>query len=189
MPQELKPPYSGGLVAPDIFARQPELGVLVASVAHLWSIIEMHLADLVVHIAGQHALTIFLSTVSLDMKLSALSAVARQSLPTALYEEFRDHVQPDIRRRAKERNKIVHARWAENGEFPDGIIMLPHFGDLSNATKFVELYRAPDLVEILNRIAFLESAVRDFGHRVYLLKAEEERVRLKKARESVGGPS
>jgi hypothetical protein len=154
--------------------RQPKLGALIATISHLWAMIEMHLADVMVHAGGKTALGIYLTLTSLDVKLAVLHTAVKQELPSEMHKEFRDSLGPEIRKRAQDRNKIAHARWAENGTFPNGIIMLPHFGDLWSEKRSVDLYEERDFLEIIKRLASVESAVRDFAYRVYCLRVKSE---------------
>jgi hypothetical protein len=170
MPRPLRPPYTGGGVSIDVLLRQPKLGASIATISHLWAMIEMHMADIMLHTAGKAALHIYLSMIPLDMKLSALLAAIKTELPQDFQMFFIDKIQPEIRKRAKERNKIAHARWAENGAFPECIIMLPHIGDILSKKKSVDLYEEKDFTEIIHRITQTENIIRDFSYQIFCIR-------------------
>jgi hypothetical protein len=179
----------GGGISYDILLSKPEFGAHIATVSHIWAMIEMDLADLLDFMAGQDsgaALSLYLSMVSLDLRLSALSTVAQRALPKPMQDEL-DKLLPTIRKAHKERNRVAHARWAENGVFPDGIILLPHAGDVFAGKKSVYLYKVADFLEIEKRLVTTAEETRKFSYEVYLLAAEKERQTLARIRSGPPG--
>ena len=59
---------------------------------------------------------------SLTAKLDVISAVLKPRISDELYLHFQNDLRKDIRRRARERNRVVHGPWALCDDYPDDLI-------------------------------------------------------------------
>ena len=180
MPEELKPPYTGGGISTHVLLWKPEFGPHIATVSHIWAMIEMNLADLMMwmeRLGSLASVNEYLSIYRFDLRVSKISAAAKNVLPQYLQDKL-----PEMFKKLtvchSERNRLAHARWAENWAFPDGIIMLPHAEEFFAGKKSIWLYKIKDFVEIERRLVAAEGETHALSYSVYELLAERERQSL-----------
>ena len=62
---------------------------------------------------------------SLSARLDIISAILKPRIPEELYERFQETVMPDIRGRARERNRVIHGHWLICDDYPNDLIYAP----------------------------------------------------------------
>lgn len=95
---------------------------------------------------------------ALATRLDFIASVARAKMPSNLLEEFVKQIQPEIRSRARERNRVVHGHWKTCAEFPDDLI-------LDSSTEGLMRYAASDFDVIASRIQGTTVLVVDYWER------------------------
>ena len=124
MPQPYKP--KGKLVfGPDALLARPELSAHIGAIATMWTVIEEGWGYILAEMLGADAKTgmlIYLSLTGTATQTTVLSTVAEQTLPDSLLQQFRDLMKAS-RGRARERNTIVHGRWAIDPGDPSGLVL------------------------------------------------------------------
>lgn len=169
MPKILKRPYQGGGTFDDFFGDRPNFAIELATTMHVWTTIELDLADLLIFLQRGDAralMAVYFSITSLEARLNTLQMIVKNTLPEEFHKQF-IALSKNVRKGAKKRNAIAHARWAENGVFPDGIIRLPHAYEVFNKKREVELWRIPDFKEINRELKVLRRQTSAFAHQVY----------------------
>ena len=59
---------------------------------------------------------------SLNARLDIVEAIIRPRIDATLFEEYVKQIQPELRRRAGERNRVVHSEWHVCDRWPDDLI-------------------------------------------------------------------
>jgi hypothetical protein len=170
MPQEPSHPDRG--YSARILLDRPEFGAHIATVLHMWANIEHELANLMLYMLegeASEAVAIYLSIVSLEIKLSMIQLVAKKRLSASMYNEFSLRLYKQLKDRGHERNRVAHARWAVSDTSPDGIVMLPHAYDVFYRGKSKQLYKVSDFVAMENRMLALFNQLNQFVYALYRL--------------------
>lgn len=90
---------------------------------------------------------------SLKARLDLLSSIVHQRLP-ALASRFEAELMPEIRKRARERNRIVHGKWFVHDKLQEVIL-------LDDGPNFFS-YSVKDFDQVADRIRGTWHALRDF---------------------------
>lgn len=132
MPQPLTEPYTL-MSKPKLVLDYPEHAIGIALVASEWAALESHLISsfsfclFALHADGvpsqKIAATAWHNLDSLKARLDLLKAIAADRIPRSLLADFVSVVEPEIRKRAGERNKIVHGHWHSSNKYPADLIL------------------------------------------------------------------
>lgn len=167
--------YSWGL---EVLIERPECLAGIGLVAAQWSHVEASLSDLYMHVNGDFVqwpgdgalresnsgtidpnhLTVIDAVESLRARLSMISAMLKARGGKDLAAEFEVLV-GEIRRRARERAKVVHGRWGTSQSHPDGLVLIAPRGE-----KLVR-YTEADFRQIAERIAELQGKIVIFARK------------------------
>lgn len=60
---------------------------------------------------------------NLPQRLGFIESVAQRKIPQNLFDELENKVHPEIRKRAKERNRVVHGHWHLCSNYPEDLIL------------------------------------------------------------------
>ena len=105
-------------------AERPTLAIGIAGVAAAWAEIEVTLGILlgtILHTEMHTGISMYLSLKGSAAQDAALAAAAKAKLPNDLKRKFEDLLLI-MRKRGKERNKIVHGLWGISPQLPDALI-------------------------------------------------------------------
>jgi hypothetical protein len=97
----------------DALTKRPDLAIKIAQVSATWTEIEVSMGILLALIFQSSArigVAMYLSLTGTAAQRSVLLAVAQESVPAELRDEFVDLLD-EVRKRSGERNRIVHAMW------------------------------------------------------------------------------
>jgi hypothetical protein len=61
---------------------------------------------------------------SVIRRLDFIESIAKSKIPEFLLDKFIKEIKPDIRNRARERNRVVHGHWTTSQEYPEDLILL-----------------------------------------------------------------
>jgi hypothetical protein len=126
MPQPL--PNSVKIDIQDALALHPELGLYIARIANAWSNVEFLMAQLLgrlMNAEARPALALYKSLTSHRAQREALKAAAAATLRPSISSRV-EKLMKEARRRADERNRIVHAMWGASSAVGNAIICLDH---------------------------------------------------------------
>jgi hypothetical protein len=121
-------PYTpkGKLVyGPEALLTKPELAAHIGAVATTWTIVEEGWGLILAEMLGADAkvgVKLYLELTGAGSQAAILRAVADERLNSELREDFAALLSEE-KGRARERNRIVHGRWAIDPETPDGLIL------------------------------------------------------------------
>lgn len=96
---------------------------------------------------------------SLKARLDFIESVSERRMDAELFAEFVGTIKPEIRKRAQERNRIVHGHWNTCNQFPDDIILWVPGG------KHLR-YSQRDFHDIADRIIDTSNRISEFWNRV-----------------------
>jgi len=165
MPQPVKRKDMKGRGGPKIVLERPRLAALIGAIASEWGSIDDDLGEIFDmlttgsptpqpwHSGSAVAAVVFSKFTSLGSKLDVIRSVASLRLSAEDVGEFGE-LSEKLRRLAKERNKIVHAKWLISDEYPDDLLAVSAGHWLRYTEKYFE--------EVLNRAVAVKGAVRDF---------------------------
>jgi hypothetical protein len=163
---------------PDTILKRPELAVQIGNVIANWSYVEGTLMHFYALLLGDYldsspnmpgfvappshpvAFQIFDEVNTLQTRLNLLTAICSWRLLEHEFKLFRDELAPEIRRRAQERNAIVHGEWSVSGDYPDGLILSQIYGHS-------QLWKKADFEEVSKRIIELKAKLDAFHHEAY----------------------
>jgi hypothetical protein len=159
---------------------EPALGAAIVMISSLWTFVEDIWGAVLGMMVGTHqsevGIAIYQSLTGTGAQRAVLNEMADLYLPEDLKREFAALMKV-AKKRAAERNAIVHGIWCHDKNIPDAIILAPryafsrHFGKLfkrihkgevlpPDPVDFSELiddrwlvYRPPDLFAAAKRIA------------------------------------
>jgi hypothetical protein len=106
----------------------------------------------------------FDALVTMGTKLDVIENVLREVAQPEELAQFRDHLNPEIRRRAGERNVVVHGFWCRgiehrapnhSSEIMDAVVLRPVIGSMM-------LYKLADFQDISGRINQLDDKIRAY---------------------------
>lgn len=126
MPQ----PYRGSgdiYFARGIVQHRPELGAYIAEIALLWTLTEEAWAYLLAYMLRFEAgagITIYQALIGTGAQRAVLNEVADKYLPDELREDFAALMKIS-KRRATERNAVVHGMWFIDANIPDALVLAP----------------------------------------------------------------
>ena len=153
---------------------RPDFATEIATVLHVWTAIEYQIVDFVSFVQRSDKGVVMALYINLRSNSARLDMVRR--LATKLLTEERQgrlkSILKDLKPLGEIRNKIAHARWAENGAFPDGIIRLPHFFEMLEKDHDVTLWRLRDFQEVNLLLQVAHERLRAFVHEIYQLSAQ-----------------
>jgi hypothetical protein len=134
MPQPLKPGcvlhYHYGVVK-----ERPNHAIGIALVASTWTALE---ADLILMFtsalfdfafasreqeAARVARKAWEAMESIRLRLEFIGSVLKHKISDDLFTEFVEKIEPEIRRRSKERNRVVHGYWCTSPECPEDLVL------------------------------------------------------------------
>jgi hypothetical protein len=159
-------------------AKRPECAILIAQVACAWALLEDNLGSMFSLATGTlerttegHLITkgnrlataAFHALESINARLSVIEASLELELPSAV-APF-NALAADIRKCAKNRNKIVHSSWHTSDRYPADLIRAPHFG-------VMERWTARDLKSVIGQIDDQSDKIFDFISSCVALKKE-----------------
>jgi hypothetical protein len=184
MPQPLRQWFTDITFGANALAERPNLALGIASVASAWTEIEVTLGILLstmLHTEIRIGISMYLALKGSAAQDAVLSAAADAKLPIDLKREFAPLLRM-IRKRAKERNDVVHGLWGVSPQLLDVLIHCPagHFirdlaqayarhisfgadrGPRSEFVSVLKTYDARDFVEIISRLYDLKMQLKDF---------------------------
>jgi len=135
MPQPIRTKSGHGFSAryePFRVLERPNLAAKIGLVSTAWSGIEERLAILLSIILNPsqkgrdlfgHA--ILNSVISIPAKINIFNSVIRVSRDSRKYKVLVDRLLPEVRTRAEERNRVIHAIWGVSISYPNDLIALP----------------------------------------------------------------
>jgi len=169
MPQPLKPGcalrYHYGVVN-----ERPNHAIGIALVASTWAALE---ADLILMFtyalfafafdpreqeAASVARKAWEAMESIRLRLDFIESVSKHKMPENLFKKFVENVKPEIRNRAKERNRVVHGHWYTSPDCPEDLVLR-----YDNTTM---RYTAKDFEDIASRINDTLLMVAGYWHEV-----------------------
>lgn len=160
MPQPLSGIYSC-YSHPDVLPQRPDHCVGIALIAQQWAALETNLINVFTHClfedrpddrqAGHIARTAWQTLDSLKARLSLLDAIAQERIPANLLKEFREKVVPEVRSRARERNRVVHAFWYCSDKYPDDLILLGDSPEEHLRYSVKEFHQIADRIQLTAR--------------------------------------
>lgn len=180
MPQPIQPHMSKFTSSPAEMEKRPECAIKFAQIIANWSIVEQnfrtlygmwlgdYMSPLNIDLPPGHVLTpsnhpaanlIFDRVISLQTQLDLVTDLCKWR-EEERYPEFRDEIRPMIMKAGKKRNDVAHGIWGTAEEFPDGLVLLPTFGENI-------LYRPKDFDEILRIVAGARSRLGMFTQSVW----------------------
>lgn len=187
-------------VYPDIawtsVSSRPELAVKIASIMATWTHVEVEMGDLLTRILGAHAaaaIPMYLALVGSSAQRGALTKMVHEVLDQDLAKRF-DNILIQMRKRANERNALVHGIWAVHPSYPDDLILV-EIEDLMRMKAMVQawrfdrsnpqpaplstgsIYKAADFESIAQRIAEYHLLLRSFVSEVSLAVSMHRRIR------------
>ena len=141
---------------------RPEIAARIGLVVTEWAAFERLLAHMFAtmlfgggmaeHTGETISLQVLGALESLSPRLDVISAVLKPRIPGELYMHFQKKLIPEIRRRSRERARVVHGPWMLCDDYPDDLIYAP-------PGEKRMLYTAKDLDNIATHII-------DTGHNV-----------------------
>lgn len=164
---------------PGAILRRPTLAAMIAAVASNWTRVENDLAELFVGLLGEDedaALAIYLELIDQSVRKAAFDALARTKLKPESLQQF-EALFNKVRKKAKQRNRMVHGFWAVSNEHPDGLILLDardfYKEDYAyKKTKFTNLQDTADwLQKSINRIEKTKYIEDDFAEIISRISA------------------
>lgn len=169
MPQPIKlKAFSANYQSRRILGR-PDLAAKIAWIANEWSGVEEFLGALMSvllsrdrHGYAHQGHAILNALISLPAKLDAINAAARFSLKDNDLSELEKNLLPTIRTRAKERNKVVHAKWGVSNSYPNDLIAIPNWDSAADPVR----YESKDFDDIAQRISETKDALKQFIERL-----------------------
>jgi hypothetical protein len=126
---------------------RPELAMRIGLIATAWSSLENYIITMFLNHSGisiENAFIIHDLITNLPVRLSVIRSVMKKRLPSSLYKNL-VLLEQDIRKRAGERNAIVHGAWAISDDFPDDLMRQPLVGDIVR-------YTLKDFEDVFERI-------------------------------------
>lgn len=167
--------------SPGVLKNRTECAVLIATVASEWTRIEHELAIMFGFATGISrangtdmwstepnipAFAALSALESLHARIAAISAALNAiSLPDNLKESF-DSISLELRRRAGERNSVVHGLWGITERYPKDVILRP-----APQSDDLIKYTAKDFGQIIERMAGTSNRISDFWAQVTASRA------------------
>lgn len=154
---------------PKIILERPKLAALIGAIAAEWGDIDNLLADIFNFVSlsrpipiGAHsrsdlAHAIFDNLVAFPIRIEVIASVMKLRMTLEIQDEFFALAQ-QIRRKASERNDLIHARWHICDKYPDDLIQIEN-GEWIRYTE-------NDLTDRLNRSVQMTMCVSDFSIKV-----------------------
>lgn len=164
---------------------RPDHLMRIGLVAAAWACVERQLiyvfaAGLFFTTHAEKTASTALATIeSLSARLDIIGALLKPRIPKELFDEFAVELLPEIRRRSRERNLIVHSHWGVAEEYPEHIIQIRDDdpNDLYQPAEENMIYTTKDLDEIVGRIVACEAKVLAYGDKIGRhVEAENERM-------------
>jgi len=159
MPQPLRKPTQITHTPLTLHKTRKEHAALIGLVAAEWSGLEGHLSHMLSF--GLFGLStdesavapvigaVFATLESINQRLALTERVLKPRVSSTLHKHFVETIAPEVRKRAKERNAVVHGYWGISPEYPDHIILSPRGGaDLQYALE----HEASDYCSIMRKI-------------------------------------
>lgn len=154
MPQPLKEGYTlEG--KPRVVLERPQHAAGIGLVASEWTQLESHLIEMVSfalfvfskqeNVSKRLATDVMRTIESLSGRLDVIDTIMKPRIPEEMFNEYREKIRPEIRRRAGERNRVVHGQWHICEKYPDDLI-------LNNRTDEPMRYSVKDFEDIAARI-------------------------------------
>jgi hypothetical protein len=143
-----------------MFAR-PKLAIQIAAISATWTETELYLIRLLQFTSirarsdTRIASAIFYSLGSLKARLDIVDATCKLHMPDDMYTTFRDQITPDLRRRARERAKIIHGKWGMTDDLPDALLL--------DEEDRLLLYQSKDFSQIQKRLSETAHRLFQFG--------------------------
>ena len=132
MPFPLKPGYSLQY-RPRLLMEFPEHAARIGLISAEWTALENELAHTVAFSlfafssserGAQKITTTVLGAIdSLAARLDMIEAILKPRIPEDWYLRFVNDIKPELRRRARERNRIVHGHWQACSKYPKDLIL------------------------------------------------------------------
>jgi hypothetical protein len=173
MPQPLRPGIDSYTLHyyPGLIKDRPKHAVGIALVASEWAALEAQLIAIFTfslfafserggHEATNIAAAAWDAMESLKGRLDFIETVAKGKIPEDLFKQFIEDVKPEVRRRAAERNRVVHGHWNIAKEYPDDLILMSDRGEPPMR------YSLKDFDEIAARINATSNMAATFWFRV-----------------------
>ena len=184
MPQPLKKWDAKIRFDPESLAQRPKLAIKIAQVAAAWTNLEVHIGFLLADIMQSKAdvgVTMYLALSGSAAQEAVFTAVAEKYVPGKHMEKLAALLKT-IRKRAKERNAIIHATWSLHPDDeaalincpPQSVIlemghMISHFkthGETSTTYEHslagVMIYKEQDFEDLLARFKEVRKAIDEF---------------------------
>jgi hypothetical protein len=167
MPQPLSKPTQIGHTPLTIHETRKEHAARIGLIASEWSSLEGHLSGILSFglfgfskdeaAAGPVVGVVFAALDSLSTRLMIVDNLLKPRVAPALHQYFVAELVPEIRKRAKERNAVVHGYWGTSPDYPNHIILSPRGGgDFMQSIQIEQsdymLYSTTDLDDIAKRI-------------------------------------
>ncbi|MCK1676638.1 hypothetical protein [Bradyrhizobium sp. 150] len=160
---------------------RPDHMAAIGLVAGEWSALEGHLSSIVSlglftfsqdeAAAGPIVAKILTSIDSIEKRLDVIRKLLQPRIGAELLKQFTDDIAPAIRKRAKERNLVVHGYWGIAPEHPNHLVLSPRGGaNMAVSLEFESsdylLYTVDDLLSVAQRINDTVNAIGGFTFRL-----------------------
>jgi hypothetical protein len=164
MPQPVLKAQSSHYYKPKIVLERPELAAGIGLVAAEWGALEEHLLTMCTFniftwdaagVAAKEMTEFVLSQIdSLRARLDLVESILEKRLPAAFLGEWQK-IAREVRKRANERNRVVHGHWHASFYFPNDLILRKFDDDPLR-------YTVKDFTEIADRIIATSNQVQSF---------------------------
>lgn len=183
MPQPLK---SGSWISgPDALMKRPMLAAYIGNVVANWQTVERELLSLYALLMGDYvnpskftetgepfqppthplAYQIFDQFNTLQLRLNLVASLCQWRVTPERYEYFDQKLKPEIRKRAKERNAIVHGQWGLSDDHEDGLILMQIYGH-------PQIWKESDFLAVSQRINATRHLLGQFNHEEYRMRCD-----------------
>jgi hypothetical protein len=165
MPQPLTSAPDDVTYSPKIILKErPEHAARIGLIAAEWGALEQNLVNVFkfpnfiipIPLFGGSIITAMRAIESLAGRLDIIEDLMRPLAAPELMQFWFNNLRPELRQRARERNRVIHGHWGVSARFPNDLILHDHEG------KHLR-YSFRDLEDIADRIITTSNKAVSFG--------------------------